>query len=413
MKNHLIRLNVKYILPVTEPPIQDGSILIKNKKITFVGGKNDCPDDPPDQVLDFSEHLLMPGLVNSHTHLSLTKLKNKIQPGISFPDWIKKIVSYTSAMSESEEKEAIKEGLSCLIETGTTTIGDISRSGNSINVMRSMKIGGIVYLEVIGFKKSAMNDQINRVNQILKDNKADEMVEFGLSPHSPYSVSPQLIESTYRLAQSNRLQIAMHIAETKEESEFIEKGEGRLRSLMEEMDRWEPDWKVSKSTPIKYLNNLGALKDMTGIHLNYIDDEDIDIMKENNLSIVYCPKSNKWFHRGESYPLIKYLKKNINVSVGTDSLASNDSLNMFEEMSLIKKQFPSLSDETIVQMATINGAKALGMEKITGSLETGKKADIIALKLNGERDIYKSIFFSEGKIDFSMIAGEIIISSKK
>tara|TARA_B100000315_G_scaffold251296_1_gene285828 strand:+ start:9419 stop:10651 length:1233 start_codon:yes stop_codon:yes gene_type:complete len=407
MSDQTLRINAKYILPVTSPVIQNGSILIKNGKIQFIGRESDCPH-AHDQVSCYPDHLIMPGLVNAHTHLSLSRLKNKIKSGIAFNSWIKEIISYNESLTEVDEKDASKEGIKNLIATGTTTIGDISRSGFSTDVMQSMRVRGVVFLEIIGFKKSMKEDQMNRVHELLWNCKGDGLVKCGLSPHATYSVSPQLIKLSYRLANVKKLPLVMHIAETKEELEFIEKGEGALRKLLESLDRWEPQWKPQKISPIKYLENSGALKGITGVHLNHINDEDLKIIKKNNVSVVCCPKSNRWFERERSQHLAKFLENNINVAIGTDSLASNETLNMFEELILIKKQLSEMSYETLLKMATINGARALGLEKEVGSLQTGKKADIIGVKMNRDGDIYKSIFSAKGEISFSMVNGEMI-----
>ena len=408
MSDHTIRINAKYILPVTTPEIHNGSILIKNGKIQFIGREKDCPNIANHQVSHYPDHLLMPGLVNTHTHLSLSRLKNKIKSGMPFNSWIKEIISYNDSLTEIDEKDACKEGIKNLIATGTTTIGDISRSGFSTKVMQNMRVRGVIFLEIIGFKKSMIEDQMNRVHELLWDWKGDGLVKCGLSPHATYSVSPQLIKLSFRLAKVKKLPLVMHIAETKEELEFIENGEGDLRQLLESLDRWEPEWKPEKTSPIKYLENSGNLSGITGIHLNHINDEDFKIIKKNNMSVVCCPKTHQWFQRDRSYHLTKFLENNINVAIGTDSLASNETLNMFEELILIRKQFPEISHETLLKMVTINGAKALRLEKEVGSLETGKKADIIGLKINRDDDIYKSIFSSKGEITFSMVEGEII-----
>ena len=407
MSNQTIRINAKYILPVTSPPIQNGSLLIKNGKIQFIGKENDCPNGPH-QVFHYPEHLLMPGLINAHTHLSLSRLKNKIKSGIPFNNWIKEIISYSDSLTEIDEKDASKEGIKDLIATGTTTVGDISGSGFSIEAMQTMGVRGVVFLEIIGFKKSMKEDQMNRVHHLLWDCKGDGLVKCGLSPHATYSVSPQLIKLSFRLAKVKKLPLVMHIAETKEELEFVEKGEGDLRKLLESLEVWEPEWEPQKISPIKYLENSGDLNGITGVHLNHISDEDLKIIKKNNMSVISCPKSNKWFQRDSNHNLMKFLENKINVAIGTDSLASNETLNMFDELSLMRKQFPEITNETLLEMVTINGARALGLEKEVGSLETGKKADIIGLNINKDDDIYNSIFSSQGEITFSMVNGEKI-----
>lgn len=409
MNNKIIRINSKYLLPVTSPVIQNGSILIENGNIQFIGAKGQCPDYTPSRTLDYPDHIIMPGLINSHTHLSLSKLKNKLNVGISFSEWIKKIILYNLQMGEAEEIDSIKEGIKILISSGTTTAGDISKTGSSMKVMQEMGLRGIVFFEITGFKKSMEKGLLERIHQLLKISKGDDLVMSGLSPHSPYSISPQLAQAVFRLAKNNKLPLIIHIAETKEELELLSKGTGPLRELLEDLNKWEPDWKPKQKTPIKYLNNLGVLKCITGIHLNYVNNDDVEIVNKNCMSVVYCPKSNNWFQRKGVYPLIKFLEKGINVAIGTDSLASNDSLNMFEELILIKKQFPGIKDNILLEMATINGARALRLENEVGSLERGKKADIIGLKINNKGDdIYKTIFSSQGKIVFSMVGGKMV-----
>ncbi len=181
-----------------------------------------------------------------------------------------------------------------------------------------------------------------------------------------------------------------------------------MRKLLESLEVWEPDWEPQKISPIKYLENSGDLNGITGVHLNHISDEDLKIIKKNNMSVISCPKSNKWFQRDSNHNLMKFLENKINVAIGTDSLASNETLNMFDELSLMRKQFPEITNETLLEMVTINGARALGLEEEVGSLETGKKADIIGLNMNKDDDIYNSIFSSQGEITFSMVNGEKI-----
>ena len=405
----MIRINSKYILPGTSDVIQNGSILAKNGKIQFVGAEKECPNNTYYHVFDYPNHLIIPGLVNSHTHLSLSKLKNVFKRGMDFPDWINKIIFYSNNLQEKDEKEAIQDGIREMIDTGTTAAGDISRNGFSLEVMKNMGLRGKVFYEVTGFKRSMEEQHLNRIHKFQAKWKKNNVVEYGISPHSPYSVSPQLIKTTFSIAKKNKLSLAIHIAETKEECKFIAEGKGPFRKLLQDLGKWEKEWEPKKMTPIKYLSDLGVLKGITGIHLNYINNDDLEIIQKNNLSVVYCPKSNQWFHRKDPYPLMKLLEKGINVAIGTDSLASNENLNMFEEMILIKKQFPQIKNKTLLQMATINGAKALGLANKTGSLEAGKEADLIGLKMNNPGDIYKTIFESKGNIVFSMVGGNFIL----
>ena len=150
MKNQMIRINSKYILTGASDVIQNGSILAKNGKIQFVGTDKDYPNKNYYRVFDYPNHLIIPGLVNSHTHLSLSKLKNVFKRGMDFPDWINEIISYNNNLDEKDEKEAIKDGIREMIDTGTTTAADISRNGLSLGVMKSTGLRGMVFYEVTG-----------------------------------------------------------------------------------------------------------------------------------------------------------------------------------------------------------------------------------------------------------------------
>ena len=161
----MIRINSKYILPGASEVIQSGSILAKNGKIQFVGAEKDCPNKTYYRVFDYPNHLIIPGLVNSHTHLSLSKLKNVFKRGMEFPDWVNKIIFYKNNLDEKDEKEAIKDGIREMIETGTTTAGDISRNGLSLGVMKNMGLRGKVFYEVTGFKRSMEEQHLDRIHK--------------------------------------------------------------------------------------------------------------------------------------------------------------------------------------------------------------------------------------------------------
>ena len=142
-----------------------------------------------------------------------------------------------------------------------------------------------------------------------------------------------------------------------------------------------PIWHPPGDSPVRYLNNIGVLKGIMGIHLNHVDDHDLDLLKENEVSVIFCPGSNQWFGRDIRYSLSGFLERGINVALATDSLASNWNLNLFLEMRRTNNLFTQLDYHPIIEMCTINGAKALNMENQIGDLSIGKYADMVIIDL--------------------------------
>ncbi|MFV1950745.1 MAG: amidohydrolase family protein [Nitrospinota bacterium] len=375
------RLEAKWIIPVSSPPLEDGVIIIRKGRIAFIGKKGDCPDLYCDEIIDCQQQIVMPGLVNPHTHLALSGLKGRIRQGSGFTDWIREVVSYTRKMSREEIISCVKRGIDELVSAGTTTIGDISRSGYSWKILKESGLRGIVYIEVIGFNRSQREKEMESLRVCAESLSLNGKMTFGVSPHSPYTLSRELLKESYGFAAERDYPVAIHIAETVPESEFIEKGTGEIRDLMIEFGLWDEGWSPPGDSSVRYLNNLGVLKGILGIHLNYVDDHDLALLKENEVSVIFCPGSNQWFGRDIRYPLSGFLERGINVALATDSLASNWRLNLFEEMHRTNNLFPQLDYHHIIEMCTINGARALNMENQIGTLSIGKYADIAIIDL--------------------------------
>lgn len=375
------KIEAKWIIPVSSPPIEDGVIIIREGRIAFIGEKGGCPDIYCDEIIDCQQQIVMPGLINPHTHLALSGLKGRIRQGLGFTDWIREVVSYTREMSQEDVISSVKMGIDELVSAGTTTIGDISRSGYSLKILKESGLRGIVYKEVIGFNRSQREEEMESLRVCIESLSSNGKVIFGVSPHSPYTLSQELLKESYSFAVKRDYPVAIHIAETVSESEFIEKGTGEIRDLMIEFGLWDKGWYPPGDSPVRYLNNIGVLKGIMGIHLNHVDDHDLDLLKENEVSVIFCPGSNQWFGRDIRYSLPGFLERGINVALATDSLASNWNINLFLEMRRTNILFPQLDYHLIIEMCTINGAKALNMENQIGDLSIGKYADMVIIDL--------------------------------
>jgi len=418
-KRNIKKINADWVLPITSPPIKDGIVLTDGKAIKAVGSGKELSKFPYDEIIDCSGKIILPGFVNAHSHLELTGFREKIEKGLPFTDWARKVVSIRKDITENEIATAIKDGVDELISSGVTTVGDFSQTGITAKILNERGLRGTVFLEFSGFNPEQKDEKLRQLKELLNYEIDSKLithhsslitVNFGIAPHAPYSVSPELLKESHNFAQEKRLPLAIHISEMLEEIEFIKNGSGAMKDLLIDFGVWNDKWMPPQTTPVQYLQNMGILKGAIGIHLNIVTEDDIRILKENDVSVVYCPGSNKWFGRNWKYPLREFLNNDINVVIGTDSLLSNEKLNMFYEMRVLKENFPDLENDIILKMATVNGAKAIGFEGEAGEIAVGRKADIIGIDIEDSsfNNPIEYVINKAEKASFSMINGKVI-----
>jgi cytosine/adenosine deaminase-related metal-dependent hydrolase len=199
-----------------------------------------------------------------------------------------------------------------------------------------------------------------------------------------------------------------HVAEVEAESRFLSHGNGDFLDLLKKRDAYDPSWKSPGVSPVRYLEQLDVLQDMVAVHLNHLEKSDLNRLAENNASAVFCPGSTRWFGRKTWLPVKDLLDRGISVGLGTDSLASNDSLNFLNEIRLVEEMVPELHRSDILWLATAGGSQALNIEKL--GLEPGQPADLIAFRFHNSEEDWWDLPFDRGreKVDFSMISGELI-----
>jgi len=403
-------LKADYILSLITPPIKNGAIYIKDGVIIECNNFSEISDTGK-KVVELKDVCLLPGFVNSHTHLELTNLKGKISYQGSFMQWIREVIESKKYWQEKDYINSLKLSIKKLILTGTTTVVDITTSGLSPQVLLTSNLRCRIYKEITGFRSDMISQVIADLKKYLSNLQTTNLIDFGIAPHAPYSVNPQLLIKLSNLAKNYNLPMSIHIAESQEEIEFLTQGTGEGMNLLKELNVWDDNWKPLGLTAVKYLNSLNLLNsNVIGVHLNYLDEEEIEILKEKRVGVVHCPKSHKFFQR-EDFPIQKLIDRGIIVALGTDSLASNDSLSMLEEMKELKKRYRSLSAEVILQLATINGAKILGLADKIGTLQPGKKADIIGIKLPDSLSkdrLYNFIVEDSEEIIINMVEGKFL-----
>ena len=398
-------LRAKYVMPDSRTVIENGAVAVQGSKIVDVGLYPTVRSSGPSPTHDLGEAVLTPGLVNAHTHLDLTNSADSIQRVPKFTDWIFQIIG---KRTPSTVGPSVREGVQQSLAGGATTVGDIDGTGESIQVLRDSPIRKVVFFEVLGFSGERAAMGLTRLGTYVDSPPApDSLLTSALSPHAPYSTSAEI----YRQCVASSLSVCTHIAETKEELEFLSSGTGAFQDYLEAFGISTAEWVPPRLTPVHYMETLGVLrKDSLLVHCNYLTDVDITQLVESGASVVFCPRSHHYFYHTD-HPVLQLVERGINVAIGTDSLASNWSLSLLDELKFLARTQPCIRPDTLIDMVTFNGAKALGLAQI-GRLEKGWQADVIAVKIpNDGRSAIEQVLDSSSENLLTVVDGKICYTS--
>jgi aminodeoxyfutalosine deaminase len=391
-----LKIKFRVLLAQCGEPIENGELIIEEGEIVTMSPV----EGEAEETLDLSDHLLMPGFVNAHSHLGLTALGKKLSPAKIFARWIGDLIPLNAALSDEERMNGILMGADAMKTSGVTGIADYVADPALLGFIADLGLRSVLFLETIGFQEERAEVIAEEVETILKTHTSN--YNLGIAPHAPYSVSAKLWQRLDQLAKQYGCLLSTHLAETDEEVQFIEKGGGPLVGLLKDRQAFDMSWRVPGTTPARYLKSLDVLNGIVAVHCNFIDD-DMDAVQ----AAVFCPKSTHWFGRTQILPVRKMLDAGIRVALGTDSMASNDSLNFLEEIRMADKLLPDVSRKEILTMATRFGGEILHLP--CGKVESGQKADIIGFRINSQVEDWHDIPFDpqRKKVDFYMADGKI------
>ncbi|MBI3794122.1 MAG: amidohydrolase family protein [Nitrospinae bacterium] len=394
----LIKAGLVY--PVVSAPMPNRGIAIEDGKITAVGQISEFNESDFNNFIDLSEQVVLPGFVNAHCHLQFSALRGKILPGPPFVDWIRKIISLHYSQSEEEIMQGFRAGTREMIETGTTAVGDISNDVKYALALADSPLTGVAFAEFIEPVEEKAEESAKKARDTIAAYKKSRRAT-GVSPHAPYTVSGELFKKLKAFALEDSMPFTVHLAESPEEDEYIRNGNGALADLL--VKRGYPGAIGARNvSPVQLLENYGVLDGALAVHLNQIDSDDREILIKRRVVPVFCPGSSAWFGRKKVMPLKDLFDLGLNPALGTDSLASNSSLSMLDELRAAEKFFPNISRKDLLECATINGAKALGLN--CGGIEKGKNADIIAVGWSSLSNPVDAVF-STNRVNFVMIGG--------
>lgn len=359
-------LSASHLVPVSSSPIRDGAVLVENDRIKDVGASDIIRAKYPRvPARHFPDSILMPGLVNCHIHLEYSAL-GPLRKQVDFIKWIKDLIVRQKALSEQQIIFSIEKAVDNLISSGITAVGEVSRSGLSLGDLKRSGLKGVYYNEFVATDDIKLNKSNGRNFKI------------GVFPHSVYTLPTAALQ---QVLQWNGIPRGMHVAESCHESEFISNGTGQLAEFVRSFQLETIPKSGKWCGVLEYLADLKFLNPLTHlVHCIHLKEKDFALLEKTKTGVVICPRSNYLLKNGE-FPLNIVLRYKLKLGLGTDSLASNYSLDMFEEMRMLKNS-SHIEDERLIEIATLGGAEILGLEKEVGSLVVGKKADIIAVKID-------------------------------
>jgi cytosine/adenosine deaminase-related metal-dependent hydrolase len=368
--------------------IEDGAVVF-DEKIIDVGKTKDIKNryKDADVIKTNSNSVIMPGLINSHVHLEFSANKTTLKYG-DFIEWLYSVIKNREDLIQKADLEMIDSKIALMLKSGTTTIGAISSYGADLEPCVDSKMNVVYFNEVIGSKPDMVDTLFDDFKARLKNAKENSTNSFipGVAIHSPYSVHPFLLREVLKIAKNEDLSVTAHFLESTHEKEWLENSTGKFKPFFEDF----LNQKTSLTTPMEFLDSFKDLKKLSFTHCTKAEQQEFKKIKELNGSIIHCPVSNRLLNNSK---LDLNNIENINLSLGTDGLSSNYSLDLFDELKNAlflhtEINIQKLSSQ-LLKAATNGGAKVLGLDK--GILKKEFDADIIAFELADKIEDIKDI----------------------
>lgn len=419
-------LSADHVLPVASDPISDGAVLIDGETIAAVGTRAEITHANPEAVHEhFAGAALIPGFVNCHSHLELTALRGFLDDlDHDFPAWLLRLTEIRAeVLSDQDILDSAVAGALEGLKSGVTCFGDIGRWGRAgLEALKAVRLRGVLFQETefSPDNRTARDDfdaLLEKVSAL--DCGPAGRIAIGISPHSPYTVSADLLGLIADHAIATGTKITIHAAESDAEQVLLESGEGFFAGVFR---KYGVDWKPPGTRAVRYLEDTGVLRAKPLLaHCTNTDEEERELIAGSGSRVAHCPKSNAKFGHGIA-PLSDLLEKGVKVGLGTDSMVSNNVCDLLEEARFAALAARIRDPESrfiqpaeALRLATLGGAEALGLEGVTGSLEPGKYADIAAVSFREVsrmpvHDVNSALIFASRANDvvMTMVAGEVL-----
>ncbi|MBI3050045.1 MAG: amidohydrolase family protein [Acidobacteria bacterium] len=376
----MVVYRASWILPISSPPIGDGWVAVEDGIVAGVGTGTKAG------VVDLGSAAILPALVNAHTHLELSYLAGAIQPTDRFLDWIRAVMAARRRYPDPRDPVILSSARTTIAAAraaGTGLMGDISNTLVAVPLLREAGMAARVFYELLGFNTDDPAGRVRAARAAIDaEGESGADVRLSLAPHAPYSVSPGLFTAIRDDLDAHPADVStVHLAESPDEVEFIARGTGGWRDLLAELGVWSTAWRPAGASPVAYLSALGFLDArVLAVHAVQCSPDDLARLGTLGTTVVSCPRSNRYVGVGDP-PLDALYAWSVSVAFGTDSLASVVDLNMFAELAAARRLAPRVPAGRLLESATLRGASALGFGGQYGSIEAGKRASLIAVRV--------------------------------
>jgi cytosine/adenosine deaminase-related metal-dependent hydrolase len=399
--------------------IENGAVAVSGNRIVDVGRFDEIKTRNAGNTVDLGEQVLLPGLINAHCHLDYTCLRGKTPPQKSFTEWIQAINAEKATLAPKDYVESISEGFAEAKRFGTTTIANLTVFPELIPQIQP-PVRTCWFAELIDIRApERANELVDRAMESLGRARPPG-APLGLAPHALFTASSNLFRWCEYISRRDNILLTTHLAESREEMEMFRAASGPLYEFIKSIGRPMND--CGSKTPLELFldligsggspNRPGAIEvnrpylSWIVAHLNELTESDFELLETSNskFHVVHCPRSHNYFgHSPFAFDRLRSF--GFNICLGTDSLASNESLSLFAEMRAFQKEFPSVSAEEIFQMVTVNPARALRYENALGQIRPGFGADLIAVPCSTSSDIFEQIIECDAPVSRAMVNG--------
>jgi len=390
-------VRARVVVTMVGDPIDDGAVVVSGRTVEAVGPWRALASRYPGEVEDLGDSILMPGLINAHCHLDYTRLCGVIPPRKSFAAWMGQINAAKKNLTESDIICSIAEGYAELRKWGTTTVCNLEAYLPKPLPPSPVRTWWLPELIDVRDPSQRVEEEVLR--------HFGGVPHLGLCPHAPYTASPGLYRRVARIAQERGLLLSTHLAESADEEAMFARREGPLFEFLQSIGRPMDDCGRYSSFGNAVRNGLVGPGWLLA-HVNELAEADFEWIAAHPgpWRVVHCPLSHAYFgHR--PFPWRRLHELGVEISLGTDSLASNESLNLFAEMRQAWRTNPWITSEHLVRSVTTVPARALGMSGKLGVIAPGAYADLIALPFAGEGSVYDAIVANPHPIPWFMLEG--------
>jgi cytosine/adenosine deaminase-related metal-dependent hydrolase len=363
-------LTATWVLPIAGPPIRDGAVAVHDGRVAWVGPAGD-PSAPDGPVRDLGPGVLLPGLVNAHCHLELSHLAGRLPLGAGFVPWVESVVAARSCFSREDTRSATASAIESLDERGTVAVGDVSNALGHLDLLVASGLSGAVFLELLAWDPEKAGSTLRWAEERLAEArpKLRPGLEVRLAAHAPHSCSSELL----RGLAGRGGPAAIHLAESVPEAAFLGDGSGGWQAFLDGRGLGDVPFTPPGASPVRYADSLGVLhRRLVAAHCVQVDAADRALLARRGVHVVLCPRSNRNLGVGTA-DLPALLAAGVRLALGTDSLASVDSLDVLDDAVLLHRSFPQVDAAVVLRMATLGGAEGLGFHDL-GAIAPGRRA---------------------------------------